>query len=114
MQPHPSFPQGYAYYSYPLHTTTLPPGPPHMVAENAIPPTSIVQLIHGAQPQVMTTFNSNTPLTMKRPLQRQMVHGEQEWVGSLRKFGGHIEEDAGQWLKEFEALATANKWDNTQ
>src|SRR3954463_15879439 len=101
MQPYTPFPPGYALYPYPIHPTTLPPGAPHMVAENTIPPTSIVQLIHGAQPHVMTTFNSNTSSTMKRPLQRQMVHGEQDWVGSLRKFGGHIEEDAGQWLKEF-------------
>src|SRR5690242_5745232 len=100
------FPQGYALYPYPIHTNTLSPGPSHMVAENVIHLSLIVQLIHGPQPQAMTTFNLNTPPTVKPPSQRQVVHGKQDWIGALRKFSGNIEEKAGQWFKEFEALAS--------
>src|SRR6185437_3017679 len=115
MYPHPH-PYGYPVPTYympqPLH-----PAPPHMVADSNVPSTHVphmVPMTTSTLPVYVTT-TPTTPTGRTTVPTRKIIHGEKEWIGQLRTYGGNThEEDAQEWLVEYEGLATSNNWTDPQ
>ena len=101
-----------------------------MVAETSLPPpyfnhpgipTPMVQNIGYAGYSVVNNLQQTEKArwgtrlnTIMKPLVKTQLQGEIDWMGSIEKFTGELTDDAVDWLKRFEDIATGNIWDNAR